>query len=96
MRYHKNSLVTTQQKSWYVLQLANTDVVAATQYAFRIQAYKDPGESPFAPGTSFSLRKSIWKDKFLSYNLPNPSSRTLALESTQPLTEMSTRNLLEE
>jgi hypothetical protein len=26
-------------------------------------------------------------------NLPNPSSRTTALVSTQPLTEMSTRNL---
>jgi hypothetical protein len=27
------------------------------------------------------------------FNCPNPSSRTLALGSTQPLTEMSTRNL---
>jgi hypothetical protein len=27
------------------------------------------------------------------YNLPTPSSRTMALGSTQPLTEMSTRNL---
>jgi hypothetical protein len=27
------------------------------------------------------------------FNLPNPSSRTLALGSTPPLTEMSTRNL---
>jgi hypothetical protein len=27
------------------------------------------------------------------FNLPNPSSRTMALESTQPLTEMNTRNL---
>jgi hypothetical protein len=27
------------------------------------------------------------------FNLPNPSSRTLILGSTQPLTEMSTRNL---
>jgi hypothetical protein len=27
------------------------------------------------------------------FNLPNPSSRTMALESTQPRTEMSTRNL---
>jgi hypothetical protein len=27
------------------------------------------------------------------FNLPNPSSRTLALGSTQPLTEMSARNL---
>jgi hypothetical protein len=29
------------------------------------------------------------------FNLPNPSSRTMALGSTQPLTEMSTRNLPE-
>jgi hypothetical protein len=27
------------------------------------------------------------------FNLPNPSSRTMALGSAQPLTEMSTRNL---
>jgi hypothetical protein len=27
------------------------------------------------------------------FNLPNPSSRTMALWSTQPLTKMSTRNL---
>jgi hypothetical protein len=27
------------------------------------------------------------------FNLPNPSSRTMALGSTQPLTEMSTTNL---
>jgi hypothetical protein len=27
------------------------------------------------------------------FNWPNTSSRTMALESTQPLTEMSTRNL---
>jgi hypothetical protein len=27
------------------------------------------------------------------FNLPNPSSRTMALRSTQPLTEMITRNL---
>jgi hypothetical protein len=26
------------------------------------------------------------------FNLPNPSSRTVALASTQPLTEMNTRN----
>jgi hypothetical protein len=28
------------------------------------------------------------------FNLPNPSSRTMALWSTQPLTEMGTRNFL--
>jgi hypothetical protein len=27
------------------------------------------------------------------FNLPNPSGRTMALVSTQPLTEMTTRNL---
>jgi hypothetical protein len=27
------------------------------------------------------------------FNLPNPSSRNMTLGSTQPLTEMSTRNL---
>jgi hypothetical protein len=27
------------------------------------------------------------------FSLPNPSSRTMALELTQPLTEVSTRNL---
>jgi hypothetical protein len=29
---------------------------------------------------------------FLFSNLPSPSSRIMALRSTQPLTEMSTRN----
>jgi hypothetical protein len=28
-----------------------------------------------------------------SFNLPNPLSRTIAVGSTQPLTEMNTRNL---
>jgi hypothetical protein len=32
-------------------------------------------------------------DKLDFFNLPNPSSRTMALGSTQPLTEMSNRNL---
>jgi hypothetical protein len=30
---------------------------------------------------------------FFFFNLPDPSSRTMALGSTQPLTEKSTRNL---
>jgi hypothetical protein len=33
----------------------------------------------------------MWSLDF--FNLPNPSGRTMALGSTQPLTEMSTRNL---
>jgi hypothetical protein len=31
--------------------------------------------------------------RWIFSNLPNPSGRTMALWSTQPLTEMSTRNL---
>jgi hypothetical protein len=30
---------------------------------------------------------------FIFFNLPNPSSRTMALELTQPPREMTTRNL---
>jgi hypothetical protein len=30
--------------------------------------------------------------RWIFFNLPNPSSRTMALGSTQPLTELSTRN----
>jgi hypothetical protein len=32
-------------------------------------------------------------DEVIGFFKINPSSRTMALESTQPLTEMSTRNL---
>jgi hypothetical protein len=32
-------------------------------------------------------------DEVIFFNLPTPSSRTMALGSTQPLTEMSTRKL---
>jgi hypothetical protein len=31
--------------------------------------------------------------RWIFFNLPNSTSRTMALGSTQPLTEMSTRNL---
>jgi hypothetical protein len=31
--------------------------------------------------------------RWIFFNLPNPFSRTMTLGSTQPLTEMSTRNL---
>jgi hypothetical protein len=31
--------------------------------------------------------------RWIFFNLPNPSSRTMALGLTQPLTKMSTRNL---
>jgi hypothetical protein len=34
--------------------------------------------------------------RWIFSNLPNPSGRTMALGSTQPLTEMSTRSLKKE
>jgi hypothetical protein len=43
------------------------------------------------------IRRAEWSipDKVIGFfNRHNPSSRTMALGSTQPLTEMSTRNLL--
>jgi hypothetical protein len=40
-------------------------------------------------GTSRDRNPMRW----IFLNFPNPSSRTMALGSTQPLTEMSTRNI---
>jgi hypothetical protein len=39
------------------------------------------------------MAASIPEEVIGFFNLPNPSSRTIALGLTQPLTEMSTRNL---
>jgi hypothetical protein len=46
---------------------------------------------PYA--TSWKVMSSIPNEVLGFFNWPNPSSRTMALGSTQPLTEMSTRNL---
>jgi hypothetical protein len=43
--------------------------------------------------TSRKVAVSIPDEVIGFFNWPNPSSRTMALGSTQPLTEMSTRNL---
>jgi hypothetical protein len=43
--------------------------------------------------TSLKVVGSILDEVILFFNWPNPSSRTIALGSNQPLTEMSTRNL---
>jgi hypothetical protein len=43
--------------------------------------------------TSWKVAYSIPDEVTGFFNLPNPSSRTVALGSTHPLTEMSTRNL---
>jgi hypothetical protein len=43
--------------------------------------------------TSRMVAGSIPYEVIEFFNLPNPSSRTMALGSTQPLTEMSTRTL---
>jgi hypothetical protein len=45
-------------------------------------------------GTMLQARRSLVRvpDEVDFFSLPNPFSRTMALESTQPLTEMSTGN----
>jgi hypothetical protein len=43
--------------------------------------------------TSRNVASSIPDEVIGFFSRPNPSSRTMALGSTQPLTEMSTRNL---
>jgi hypothetical protein len=43
---------------------------------------------------SWKVAASIPDEAIEFFNSPNPSSRTMALGSTQPLKEMSTRNLL--
>jgi hypothetical protein len=45
--------------------------------------------------TRWKVADSITDEAIGFFNLPNPSSRTVALGSTQPLREMSIRNLLE-
>jgi hypothetical protein len=44
-------------------------------------------------GTSRKVSGSIPDEIIGFFNWPNPSSRTMSLESTQPLREMSTRDL---
>jgi hypothetical protein len=43
--------------------------------------------------TSWKVMGSNPNEVIGFFDWPNPSSRTMALGSTQPLTEMSTRNL---
>jgi hypothetical protein len=43
--------------------------------------------------SSRKVAVSIPDEVTIFFNLPNPSSRIMALESTQPLTEMSARNI---
>jgi hypothetical protein len=44
--------------------------------------------------TSWKVAGSIPDEAIGFFNCPNPSNRTLVLGSTQPLTEMCSRNLL--
>jgi hypothetical protein len=47
----------------------------------------------YAVATSRKVAGSIPDEVLGFFNLPNPSSRAMALGSTQPLIEISTRNL---
>jgi hypothetical protein len=50
-----------------------------------------PKFSPLGEALCYKPEGRDFDSRF--FNLPNPSSRTMALESTQPLIEMSARNL---
>jgi hypothetical protein len=54
-----------------------------------------PSGSVVGWGTTLQAGRSRDRipDEVDVFNLPNPSSRTMVLGSTQPLTEMSTRNI---
>jgi hypothetical protein len=59
-------------------------------------AYVRARSSVVGWGTMLQTRKvagSIPDEVIEFFNWPNPSSRTMALGSTQPLTEMGTRNI---
>jgi hypothetical protein len=58
-----------------------------------ITIYKSHRISWLHYATSWKVAGSIPDEVIGFFNCPNPSSRTIALGSTQPLTEMSTRNL---
>jgi hypothetical protein len=65
-------------------------ILSSAQYSFDT-------DSVVGWGTMLISRKvagSISDEVIGFFSWPNPSSRTVALVSTQPLTEMSTRNLL--
>jgi hypothetical protein len=50
-------------------------------------------DAVLSPGTSRKVVGSIPENISEFFNSPNPSKRTMTLESTQPLTEMRIRNL---
>jgi hypothetical protein len=78
MEVHTSEPLTSQPNTFEVeIAIANLD------------RYNSPGTHQI-PSWKFAGSSS---DKVDSFNLPNPSSRTMAMGSTQPLTEMSTKNL---
>jgi hypothetical protein len=61
---------------------------------YGMKAYKRPGVKGGGHyATSREVAGSSPDEVILFFNSPNPSSRTMTLGSTQPLTEMSIRNL---
>jgi hypothetical protein len=65
------------------------------QYKFHFNFIIGARGGEFGWGTILQAGRSPVRvpDDVEFFNLPNPSSRTIILESTRPLTKMSTRNL---
>jgi hypothetical protein len=85
---------------WLTTWAVAWPVVEVTQYYFLSLTYEQTDISlwnihPVFIAIAYAPRWVSWlKVSYLDFiNLPNPFSCTLALGSTQPLAEMSTRNL---
>jgi hypothetical protein len=70
--------------------LKNIFIFRSKEFAQRIFTYDI---LVWGHATSRKVAVSIPDEVTGFFNLPNPSSRTMALGSTQPLTEMNTTNL---
>jgi hypothetical protein len=79
---------------WRIFQV----IQQRNKYLWKMYAqHRGTGERSWLGHYATNRKVAGWiPDEVIEFfNLPNPSSRTMALVSTQPVTEMSTRNLPE-
>jgi hypothetical protein len=60
---------------------------------YRLWIVREYNKEQLQRSSSWKVADSILDEVTRFFNSPNPSNRTMVLGSTQPLTEMSTRNL---
>jgi hypothetical protein len=77
----------------HVLHCTQLWVASSTRYSYTFSLITDVLGDPQHRATNRKVAGSIPDEVIQFSNSPNPSSRTMALRLTQPLTEMSTQNL---